>query len=1165
MKNIFVTIDGKNLIGHEDDTILQLASQNGIFIPTLCNDERVKPSGACGICVVEVLGNPRLLRACGTKIADGMVVSTNSENVLASRKATLELLLSDHTGDCQAPCLTACPAETDCQGYVGLIANGEYEEAIKLIKEKIPLPACIGRVCPHPCEKACRRGLVEQPISIAALKYFAADKDLLKDKPFVPQVKAAKGKSVGVVGGGPGGLSAAYFLKIEGHDVTVYDGMEKMGGMLRYGIPEYRLPRNIIDKEVSIIEKMGVKLVNSVTVGRDVSFDELRAKHDALVVAIGAWKSSLLRCKGEELFGVFGGIDFLRKVSTGEHVKIGKKVAIVGGGNTAMDACRTAVRLGAEEVYNIYRRTKAEMPAEQIEIKEAEEEGVIFKYLVNPIEIVGEDGKAVKVRLQKMKLGEADSSGRRSAVPIEGEEEVLDVDTVIVAIGQGVLASGFEQLELTRYGTICADENTFQTNIDGVFAIGDATNKGADIAITAIGEAKKVAAIICSYLNGEVIPYKKPYIVTSEVTEEMLLHKEKISRQQMLHRLPLERKGNFCEVNHGFTDEQAQKEASRCLECGCGDYFECKLVNYANMYNVTPENYLGAVHKNQVDDSSHFLTRNPEKCILCGLCVRVCDEAMGVTALGLYQRGFDTVVVPEANLPLAQTSCISCGQCATVCPTGAIMEKLKVEKPVPVDEVVTFGVCSFCSVGCETKITSKGSMNLRTLPNDIIDKRAVLCAKGRFGYSELQGYERIVKPRIFENDSFKEVSIKEASLKEVSLNEASFEKAFTYIYNRVEEIVAKYGRSSLAVSISDSLKNEEAYAIVNLAKNVLKTENVTCFNLYESGISKVLGNGNTTFYRLEKADVIVLVQDDDIMQSHAVAGLKIKQAVENGAKLVVIGNKKSKAGNWASYKLETENDLDVLKQFAKAVIDLGKTADLTGLDDLTNYLATVTVSESVLEAAKAYAEAENTIIVFDEKALTQDAAMLVADIAAISGHLQTGKKNSGIIPLKPNCNTLGLQHITQALPMKERAQIERGIAEGKIKALFVFGEDIPDVNLSNLDLLVVSDCIVTETTKKADVVLPLAAAYETSGTYTSTDGEKRHSSSAIKPLCQMTNVELVTKLSQRLDKSFKAFSVLDFAVFYESTQINLQVPKSEPLYTNSKNTASVHAKFVKNL
>ncbi|MDD2496649.1 MAG: FAD-dependent oxidoreductase, partial [Desulfitobacteriaceae bacterium] len=567
-----LNINGKEVTGLPGQTILEVAKANGIEIPTLCYDERIKIYGACGLCVVEVEGNPKLLRSCATEIADGMVVHTDTERIKGSRKVALELLLSDHLGDCRPPCHLACPANLDIQGYVGLIANDRPREALEVIKDRLPLPASIGRVCPHPCEDACRRQLVEEPISICWLKQFAADTDLDSGDVYIPGIKDPTGKRVAVIGGGPAGLTVSYYLAKEGHEVVIYEAMPKAGGMLRYGIPQYRLPKEVLDQEIEIIESMGVVIKTNTKIGRDVNFDFLRNNYDVVYIAIGAWTSSGMRCPGEDMEGVLGGIEFLEDIALNKTVKLGNKVAVVGGGNTAMDACRTAVRLGAEEVHLLYRRTRAEMPAADIEVKEAEEEGVIFHFLVAPIEVIGEDGKAAKIKLQKMELGEPDASGRRRPVPIPGAEEIIDVDNIIAAIGQQVVPDGLDGVKLTKWNTIVADENTYMTNIPGVFAGGDAINEGPGIAIEAIGDARRAADVINSYLHGEVIPYKEPYYAKREdLTEEDFADREKVYQPHMAHLTPEERKTNFQEIVFGYTDEQAKNEAMRCLECGCGD------------------------------------------------------------------------------------------------------------------------------------------------------------------------------------------------------------------------------------------------------------------------------------------------------------------------------------------------------------------------------------------------------------------------------------------------------------------------------------------------------------------------------------------------------------------------------------------------------------------
>ncbi|MBR2696692.1 MAG: FAD-dependent oxidoreductase [Parasporobacterium sp.] len=672
MSEIKIIIDGIECKAQSGETILEIARANGIYIPTLCHDESVAKYGACGLCLVEGEGLPKLMRACSTIPADGWILHTDSDRVLRARKVALELLMSDHDGDCKGPCSLNCPAGTDCMAYVNEIAKGNYHDAVRIIKEKFPFPASIGHVCPHPCEDACRRQYVEESISIAYLKRFAGLKDLEKDT-WKPEVAADTGKKVAIIGGGPAGMTAAYFLKTYGHQVTVYDAMPDMGGMLRYGIPEYRLPKAVVDREVKEIEDLGVVLKNNVKIGKDLTLDEIRKEADATILAIGAWTSTKVGCPGEDAEGVLGGIDFLRANILGKPEEIGKSVAIVGGGNTAMDACRSAVRLGAENVYVIYRRTRNEMPADDEEIDEAIEEGVQFKFLTNPAEIISENGHVKEIKLQVMELGEPDASGRRSPVPVEGKFETLQVDTVIAAIGQKVDPEGFG-VELNKKGIIAADETTFRTNLEDVFAVGDATNKGAGIAIAAIGEANKAAAVVDSYLNGELIPYRKPFVSERdlETVKKELAEKEKKARIKVPKRPAEERKRDFKDIVIELSEEEVMVEASRCLECGCHDYKECTLIECANCMEICPSRLKGEIHPGFTETKLITIERNQNKCVLCNLCVRTCDEVTGKGILGLVGRGFTTVIKPEFNDPETISGCKDCHKCFDICPTGAL-------------------------------------------------------------------------------------------------------------------------------------------------------------------------------------------------------------------------------------------------------------------------------------------------------------------------------------------------------------------------------------------------------------------------------------------------------------------------------------------------------------
>lgn len=1097
MSQIRVNIDGREIVTHKGKTILEVAKENNIDIPTLCQDDKLKNYGSCGICVVEVEGNGKLIRSCSTNISEGMIVKTDTRRIRESRKTTLELLLSDHEGDCKAPCTLGCPDHVDIQGYVGLIANKQYDEALKLIKEDLPLPASIGRVCPHPCQSACRRGIIDESINIAWLKQYVADLDLDKANPYMPEMKAPNGKHIAIIGGGPSGLTAAFFLRKEGYDVTIYEAMPEFGGMLKYGIPLYRLPKEVLLSEVKLIEKMGVTLKPNIKIGEDVTLDYLRNAFDSVYVAVGAWKSSMLRCSGADLHGVHGGIDFLNKFAVNEPIKVGRRIAVIGGGNTAMDACRTAIRLGAEEVFGIYRRTKADMPAVDVEIHEAEEEGVNFKFLLNPTEVIGDENGNVKaIRLQKMVQTEPDASGRRKVVAVEGEDEILEVDSVIISIGQQLKNDGLEQLELNDWGSIKADETTFETNLEGVFAGGDCTNNGADIAIRAIAEGKNAARVMMSYLDGNLTPVVEPYVVKKEnVTEADFPFILKAPHTYMGHEDPELRKTNFEEIVHGYTEENANVESMRCLECGCHDSFECDLFARANEYDVKPARFEGDKHQLDLIEDHPFILRDPNKCILCGMCVRICDEVMDNTALGLVNRGFDTVVLPALEKRLKDTDCISCGQCITVCPTGALQEKIHIAKPVPVTPVSTETVCSNCSVGCNVVIESKGSLLLRSLPSNKLDLgEALLCAKGRFGFNDFDKDNRLRMPLVRKNGQLVEVSYKEALL---------------YVARRSQSLHLLYGRNSVAISVSDRLTNEEIYLAKEFGNKTLETGKIFTFNSRSEGIKDVLGYDASanSINELLTTETVLLV-GSNIVEDHTIAGIKIKKAVNKGASLLNVNNVASKADDWAKATIIKKDLSDTLKEMAKYVVDTcAAPSDANGYEEFKASLNDVVVPEEVKALMSVYVESKKSMLVFDQNRLNDEAAILLANIAVISGHI--GAPRDGIIQLKPNVNSQGLVDMGISTDAKSFTD---EIASGDIKGLLIFGEDVKTDDIKDLEFLMVMDTHLTETAKMADVVIPAATLFESNGTITSMDKRIQRVNKAVDTGLEHSNFEVIVEI-----------------------------------------------------
>ena len=618
-------------------TIMEYLRQNNKHIAAVCKMKELDPYGSCRLCLVDV--NGRLLPACSTFPRENDTIITNNNVVLNSRRTAIELMLSDHYGDCIGPCNEGCPAKSDVQNYLALIANGKYHEAVELMKKDYILPASLGRVCPAFCEDACRRNLVEGPLSIRLAKRFAADYDL-KHGPWMPEIPPATGKSVAIVGGGPAGLSAAFYLRIKGHSVTVYEALTELGGMLRYGIPEYRLPKDILDKDIDTVIKTGVEVKTNTRIGEDVSLEELRMKYDAVFIGIGAWNSYKPRLENCDVSGVMDAIDFLKRIGLGEKVDIGKNVMVVGGGNSAMDVARTCIRLGAN-VSLAYRRTKKEMPARQIEIEEAEEEGVNFMILSNPINIIGED-RVKEIELVKMELGEPDESGRCRPIVCDGSNYCIDMDTIIFAIGQRPDFTLLEKLGIEHHtwGGAKYNEMTFETNIPGVFVGGDVAI-GAATVIEAIATSKKAAKMIDFYLKGNLSKMKEilqePWnhldeIDANEKIKEFVLtfepynHWKTVTKEDYKDRprqekakakiLPAkERAKTFDEVELTPTEEEILHETKRCMSCGCLDSNNCKLREYAKLYGAKQENFAGELHKDPIDDSHPQIILDNNKCI----------------------------------------------------------------------------------------------------------------------------------------------------------------------------------------------------------------------------------------------------------------------------------------------------------------------------------------------------------------------------------------------------------------------------------------------------------------------------------------------------------------------------------------------------------------------
>jgi len=679
---IKVTVNGREIEVYDNLTILQALIQEDIHIPHLCYDIRLERSnGNCGLCVVTIIepNGEREVKACQTPIKEGMVICTNSPKLENYRKVRLEQLLSDHNADCVAPCVMTCPANVDIQTYLRHVGNGNFEAAVRTIKERNPFPVVCGRVCPHPCESACRRNLVDSPVAINYVKRFAADWDMSQPTQWLPKKNPPTGKKIAIVGAGPSGLSAAYYSAIKGHDVTVFERQPKAGGMMRYGIPEYRLPKATLDKEIDLIRSLGVKIMTEKALGTHIRLEDLSKDFDAVYLAIGSWTPTPLHIEGENLDGVWLGIRFLEQVTKNAEINLGDTVVVIGGGNTAIDCARTALRKGAKSVKLVYRRTRDEMPAEPYEVEEALHEGVEMLFLMAPTKITSVDGKKKKLTCIKMTLGEPDRSGRRRPVPIEGSEFDIEADTIIGAIGQSTNIQFLYNdlpVKLNKWGDIDINGKTMQTSEYNIFAGGDCVTGPATV-IQAVAAGRRAAEamdnfLMKGYIKEENVDYSCSRGSMEDLPKWEFEEIPKVPRAQMPSISLEERKNNFKEVELGLAEETARKEARRCLKCGCRERYTCDLRKEATNHGIE---FGLPIHERPyipIVNDHPFIIRDHNKCISCGRCIAACNEIEGPGVLAFYMKNGRQLVGTKSGLPLQETDCVSCGQCVTACPCGAL-------------------------------------------------------------------------------------------------------------------------------------------------------------------------------------------------------------------------------------------------------------------------------------------------------------------------------------------------------------------------------------------------------------------------------------------------------------------------------------------------------------
>jgi len=1142
---IKVTINGREIEAEPGKTILEVVRENDLDdIPTLCYSPDLEPYGSCFVCVVEVKGRWNLVPSCATRIAPGMEIETRNPRIVEARRTALELLLSNHYADCVAPCVGGCPAGVDAQGYIALSAMGQYKKAVDLIRETNPLPAVCGRVCVRKCEVVCRRGDVDKPVGINAVKRFVTDAPGIYDGK--PECDPPSGKTVGIVGAGPAGLTAAWFLGRKGHKAVIYEAQDRSGGMLRYGIPTYRLPDDVIDAEVVYICRTGAEIRYGVRVGEDITLDDLLERHDAVFVGAGAWAGKPMRVEGEfDTEGVVSGVDFLReKVDNPEPMS--GTVVVVGGGNTAMDVARTSWRLGADKVIVLYRRTRAEMPADEMEIEDCLDEGIEITELAAPVGIVAEKGRLKALRCIRMKLGEPDESGRRRPIPMEGSEYDLPCDLAVAAIGQNPILKGLtsaagEEVGRTKWNTIVTDEAGMKTNVDGLFAGGDAVNDGPTVVIDAIRDGQRAARAIHSHLTGQNL-LAKDFAVHKDFWSKPgkadLGHVKESPRHEVNMIDVEERRGSFREVATGLDYEDNVHECDRCLSCGCVRFDDCELRLYAEEYGVDMDRYKGYVRKHKVDDRHPYIVYDPNKCILCTRCIRTCAKQLAIPALGLIGRGFRTEMRPALNDPLVETSCTSCGNCVDSCPTGALTVKYPFPGRAPLHTDDAASHCGFCSLGCPITVKRFGEDRYYIGPSGVPGD--YLCRYGRFGYELFVKRQRIREPVIRQGSERQKAELCDAQ---------------RLIVSEMKRIAEEEGAGKVAVFVSPDLTNEELYLAGRIAREGLGTGNIGSLSILgtekEAGVlDRSFGYTASTADRSSIAEAdLIICNNTSLEADHQVLAVDVIQRTKQGARLIVANSALGKID-----RLISTLAMDPMRGTAsilwnavtKALLDEGRfaEADVKGIPGWDEFIDSMYLDVSdaaevsgievtdVRRAAEIIGEAQRVVIIHGPDRPQDRSFDDMETLANLVVLLRASGREAELLLPRVNANSAALE-ITGADPVFAAGRVEspRELAgasshgelrdllrDGKIKAALIIGEDPmawgrTGAWFENVEFLAAMDWTNTETTEYADVVLPGSTYLETEGTRCNFEGRLVEFSRAVEPPAGVSGKEVLSGLA----------------------------------------------------
>ncbi len=1148
MKTIKLEINGQTIEANPGQTVLEVVEQQKLdSIPTLCHSPELKPYASCFLCVVELEGKPNLVPSCATPVAPGMKVTTRNARIEKSRQTALELLCSNHYADCVSPCMEGCPAGIDIQSYLVLADLGEYKKAADLIREANPLPGICGRVCVRKCEVVCRRQDVDTSVAINDVKRYITDSPGVYDDD--PIREPAKGASVGIVGSGPAGLTAAWFLGKKGYDPVIYESLPETGGMLRYGIPEYRLPGVEIDREVDYIRRAGVEIHCNTEVGEDITLDQMMDQHAAVFLAPGAMVGKGMMVDGEDdTPGVVKGVDYLLDKADSPTPTPGTTL-VIGGGNTAVDVARTAWRLKAEKVIVLYRRTRAEMPADPIEVEDLLEEGVELMELVAPVGLVkGEDGRVKALTCVRMVLGEPDASGRRRPVPQDGSEFDIPCDWVFPSIGQTpfltrILAGSRYEPAVSRWSTFEIDAKTMQTTVPGLFAGGDSADDGPSVVIDAIGDGQKAARYIDAYISQKKAT-PQPFLVRKEFWSKP--GKKELGDIAASPRRPLnnisvvERIDNFDEVSLGFEHDDMTHESERCLSCGCMALDWCKLRLYSEEYGVDLDHYKGYIRKHKVDDDHPYVVYDPNKCILCARCIRTCERVLPISALGLVGRGFKTEMRPSMNDPLADTTCNSCGNCIDACPTGALTPQYPYKGRANLAIAPAATHCALCSIGCPTTVNRISATRFYIGPSGVPGD--YLCHDGRFGSELYLKSKRLTAPQVRQGMAHQELN---------------FDDAITQAVAGLQAVADRHGPESVGVFYYPDCSTEEMYLAARVAREGLGTNNIGSLALMElgteaGGLDASLGFTASTAGRetLQDADVI-LCNNVDPQQDLLILGVEIQDAIKAGASLVLASSAENTLSEMAEISLDPMRGRAAI--LWNGVIQVLLDEDLVSREkilalpggeeflndpdqwDLASTAARSGVEEKkIRQTAHLIAAARKTVIVHSldrSRDLSPGDAQVLANLALVlRAHgteaeliLPSSKTNGAGVEVagaEPDFGP-GKTAVSKLPGAQDRQHLFEMLKTGKILGALVIGEDpLSDDRTASyfggVEHLVTIDWAQTETAMFANIALPGSTPLESDGTRCNFEGRVVRYEAVLQPPAGLATWQILTRLAAQL-------------------------------------------------